>query len=292
MCSSSRKAHPQKGDFWGSFRFSQCLFGWSANLEKPWYQKHHNDIAGRNIPGQGFSFTWCLQLRKEDKAEVLLRCKHPSLVLHTQTAMPGQNKNICWATHSPVPPAPPWNSYRICQLGWGLQAGKLCLLWGHSHLSLLLSRNHHTNVMITQSRALRNKLLEFNDDSKLGKTAANKPCSRLYKDWGLGWSQNQKYHVPFGSWNSNLGLLNQRVEVNTFITTDEDISPHTRPDWHWCHSITFSKATFDLCWLVLPGGDSPPLPALPKLPRACQALPADAPPQIAKARLGFWMMCC
>lgn len=83
--------------------------------------------------------------------------------------------------------------------------------------------------------------------------------SRIYKDWGLGWSQNQKENVPFGIWNPNLGLLNQWVGVNTFIAlmkmflltqtlidTGVDPSPSAKPHLiyaDWC----FLEGTVQLC---------------------------------------------
>lgn len=136
---------------------------------------------------------------RSSPAAVLPRCKHPSLVLHTQTAMPG------WTEMSAELPATQFHQHHHgIPTGFASWAG-VCRLASSAcygvtpHLSLLLSRNHHTNVMITQNRALRSRLLEFDGDSEPGKTAANKHSSRICKAWGLGWSQNQKYNVPFGS---------------------------------------------------------------------------------------------
>lgn len=40
--------------------------------------------------------------------------------------------------------------------------------------------------ILAQGMTLRNRLLEFDDDSKLGKTVANKSRGRICKDGGLG----------------------------------------------------------------------------------------------------------
>lgn len=60
-----------------------CLDG-QQTWRSHWYQKHQKDRMGIIVLSQSFSSMWCLQLRKEDKAEMLLTCKHPSLVLYTQ----------------------------------------------------------------------------------------------------------------------------------------------------------------------------------------------------------------
>lgn len=91
MCAVAAGKHIHRKVILGDLSGTACLDG-QQTWRSHWYQKHHNDRAGRIVLFQSFSSTWCLHLRKEDKAEVLLSCKHPSLVLHTQITMPGQTE--------------------------------------------------------------------------------------------------------------------------------------------------------------------------------------------------------
>lgn len=151
--------------------------------------------AGRIVLEQKrCSSTWWLQLRKEAKAAVLLwdantrhwysilkkwcqeRQKYLlSLLQPSSTNMTVEllwDLTVVWA-----------------QLACGLQVGKLCKMpgWGGNPTYPWCCQG-----IIAQGTTLRNRLLEFDDDSKPGKNVANKSRSRICKDWGLGWSQNQK----------------------------------------------------------------------------------------------------
>lgn len=93
MCAVAAGKHIHRKVILGDLSGTDCLDG-QQTWRSHWYQKHHNDRAGRIVLFQSFSSTWCLQLRKEDKAEVLLSCKHPSLVLHTQITMQDRQKYL------------------------------------------------------------------------------------------------------------------------------------------------------------------------------------------------------
>lgn len=188
MCAVAAGKHIPRKVILGNLSGSgiACLDG-QQTWRSHWYQKHQNDRVGIIVLGQSFSSTWCLQLRKEDKAEVLLRCKHPSLVLYTQERQK-------YLLSFPQPSSTSNTTEFLQDRPDGLGSTSWQALTAVGSLTPIPAAVKESSNKCDghTKQGFEEQAAGIDDDSKLGKYATNKPCSRICKDWGLSWSQNQK----------------------------------------------------------------------------------------------------